>query len=567
MHVPAFYHTFFRRKSSQLMLWAVLVSAVVAMAAAVRAANTPETAYEWPVVREHGSTGTLNAPAFLQTSRQTALIWQPPGAGTALVATPLDQMPIDIPILPYPDLSLRRWLAAPAESDTFHLVWADDSSRLQSALIDAEGQTVRGPVDLASDVQNDFAVLSHHTGRLLILWIDTNTQQLFASDIDDTGRPRAPGEPLLDDVSRIAAVIDQTDTVHLVWLTYNTPDSWMVNYHTLPAGDLTHAAFSEPEPLLLIPLAPNEGIASFAIGLDQTHGYLFCGLNTAARPDVERVYVLAFPLDRPGMSTRTELILPAEPARLDVSLSSELHTGLAAALPDSPDRRADLRWPRPAPGQHDLLPLAITLHTTNGWRPAVVYFRDGAALGFQVAAPKPADGGSPALAIDPAGNIRLAWTGLQDLTARVYTAYTAGQGLDAQPANTPGLMDALIDGLVQVPLGLLWLAIPACLVMLFGDHALLTATGIYGASKLLYPPDLYRHIPSLLITFDLDCFAPGYTVGIAVFFVGLSAAALSTLANRFRRPVWQVWLVYALCDMFLTWIIFAGNMPAASHLP
>jgi hypothetical protein len=224
---------------------------------------------------------------------------------------------------------------------------------------------------------------------------------------------------------------------------------------------------------------------------------------------------------------------------------------------------AALRCPRPAPGQHSLLPLAIALRTTEGWRPAVAYFQGGALLGFQIVAQLPADAAPPALTVDSSGDLYLAWLGLDGTTPHLYTASTAGKGLINAPAPAHhALFQTLGGALPGILPGLVWLILPSAMVLLSPPDTwtLPLALALYGAAKLAWPRDLLAHTPPLLNSIGLTQVDPGLAVGTVVLGTSLlSLAALGLFSHR-RRPLYQQWFVYALLDCVLTWTIFGANL-------
>lgn len=381
--------------------------------------NQSDNDCAWPVLHDHGTTEALSYPALLSIPGQTALIWRSP---TAMVYTPL-QAPTEAKnILDYPDLSPQRWQVVQATNGQYHLVWWDADGHLYNALLDSDGQTLRGPIDLGTEVGRDFVTLPYGTGRLRLLWIDEKTSGLFVRDIDYAGRSRPPVALLSTGVQTFAAAADSAGTNHLAWLSQDTGGGWLIQYQSAPELN----ANTLPAPYTLMTFKLDDSLTSFSMGLDQTHVYLFWSTSSPAQPDIERFHVLTFPLDTPEAVTLAELRLPQHADCTDASFTSELHTGQLAPLNASPVSPAALRWLNPAPGQYTILPVAVTLRTKDGWRPAVVYYRGGSALGFQIAACRAADAGPPAIIVAPDGDLILAWTGLEDAIPHLYTAQTGG---------------------------------------------------------------------------------------------------------------------------------------------
>jgi hypothetical protein len=538
-------------------LWIGLTSILVAVTAASRAATRH---YEWPRIEDRGGTYALSAPAFLMTSGQQALIWHPSGSSAPLIYQPLDDESAGVPIVPYPDVDPRRWEALPAGLDTYHLIWLEKDSRLRSALIDAGGQTIRGPIELAADAQPDYVAVPLPDGGALVLWIETSRNQLVVARIDPDGRPGLTNRPLLTPIEGMAATLDQEGDVHLVWLASSSPNRWVLSYQVTSAADF---GIDGSESLFAFTLTPEASIASLSIGLDRTHSYIFWSTVAAGQPDVEHVHVLVFPLDQPTNVAASDLQLPQRFAPSESVHSADLTVGRVSPLIPASRSLAALRWPRPATGQHTLLPVAVALRTPDGWRPGVVYYRDGAALGFQIAGQFPADAGPPTLSIDPAGDLHLAWSGLQGVTTHLYMADTDRQRLAAAPPQTDSVVSGALAGIVAgIPLGLPWLVLPTCLILLSPGNTwtLPLAFALYGLAKLVWPPALFGQLSPVLAAAGLGRFDPGFAVALGVLVIAIASAAAFRLVYDVKRPLWQRWLVYALLDAALTWGVFGANV-------
>jgi hypothetical protein len=538
-------------------LWIGLTSILVAVTAASRVTARH---YQWSRVEDRGETYAMSAPDFLMASRQQALIWHPSGPGTSLMYQPLDGESAAVPTVPYPDVDPRRWEALPAAPGTYHLIWLERDSRLRSALIDAGGQTIRGPIELAADAQPDYVALPLSDGGALVLWIETSRSQLAVSRIDPDGRPGLTNRPLPITIDGLAAALDQEGNVHLVWLVSPSPSRWVLSYQVTSAADF---GIDGSEPLFAFTLTPEASIASLSIGLDRTHGYIFWSTVAAGQPDVEHVHVLAFPLVQPANATASDLQLPQRFVPSENVHSADLTVGRVSPLTPAPRSLAALRWPRPATGQHTILPLAVALRTPDGWRPGVVYYRDGAALGFQIAGQFPADAGPPTLSVDPSGDLHLAWPGLQGVTTHLYTADMNGQGLAAALPETDSVVSGALAGIVAgIPLGLPWLVLPTCLILLSPGNTwtLPLAFALYGLAKLVWPPALFAQLSPVLAAAGLGRFNPGFAVALGVLVIAIASAAVFRLVYDAKRPLWQRWLVYALLDAALTWGVFGTNV-------
>jgi hypothetical protein len=542
-------------KSWHPVIWLLLFPILTALAAGSR---TTDSLYQWAQITDHGAAAPLDEPALL--THPLALIGQPVTSPPPLAYQSLDSKRVTIGILSYSDVNPRRWQVAPADPFFYHIVWLEQDDRLRSALVSTTGETVRGPIDLVSGIRPDFVTLSLSDGQLFVLWTNARTAEIGTLIIDPAGRPGPIDNLPSERITRVAAGLDRAGTVHLAWLSSPTPDNWTIYYR---ASDTNPIIIDAPTLLHAFALTPGESIMAFKMGLDDTHGYLVWSTTTAAQPDVEHVRVLAFLLDSPADVTLSELALPDRFTPSGLNMTT-LPVGQIDPLTETPSQPADLRWPRPAPGQHAVLPLAVALRTPEGWRPAVVYYRHGEALGFQIVAPLPADAGPPGLLADPSGDLVLAWTGLNNMTPHRYTAHTGGKGLvSASVDPNRAALQTLAGALAGIPLGLLWLVLPVCLVLLAPANTwtLPLTLAVYGAGKLIWPATLFTRLPPLLAATGIERQASAHwVVGSTVLLIGLAAGGAWYLAWRLKRPYWQNGLVYPLVDAALTWVIFGANV-------
>ncbi|HEX3052383.1 MAG TPA: hypothetical protein VHP83_17110 [Aggregatilineaceae bacterium] len=329
-------------------------------------------------VQDHGATIVYGTPACLED----ALLWYSSGT---LVYAPFNRP--STPIVAYPDVHPRAWQAVSAGTSAFHLVWLEENNQLRTALISENGTTQRGPIDLANGVQPAFTVLPFAQGSARLLWLDASSASVLTATLDPSGFPRSSSDPLLTQVAFVAAAADASQIAHLVWLVSPATNQWSLLYQPSNAADLVA---DSPDTLLSFTLDAKETLTGLQIGLDSTHAYVLWSTVHTDQPDAERMFILTFPLDRSVSPTWSELNLP-------VKL---------------------LRWPHVASGQHDTLPLALTVQTDNTWHPALVYFQNGALLRYKIrnSAP-PADAGAPTLCHD-----QLFWLGLRGAVPHLFSA-------------------------------------------------------------------------------------------------------------------------------------------------
>jgi hypothetical protein len=530
-------------------LWVlILFSILTALAAGTRVTSDR---FQWALVNDRGAAAPLDEPALL--AQPLALIAR--SVDTPLAYAPLagDQTPTGI--LPYPDVNPRRWQVAPASASAYHIVWQEQDTRLRCALIDIDGTTVRGPIELATSARPDFVTLPGDDGDLLVIWINSRTAEINAVTIDSAGRPGPITAFPSQRITHVAAARDQTGLIHVAWLTSPAPDQWTIFYQASAANLLT---LDTPALLHTFTLAPGESITALHMGLDDTHVYLFWGTTTAVQPDTERVQVISFPLGSPAAVMLSELRLP-DHFTPTATLPDLPYVGRIDPVTTPPSHPAWLRWPRPASGQSAALPLAVALRTTDGWQPAVVHFQQGDPIGFQVIAPLPADAGPPALLASD--DLLAVWTGLDGITPHLYTAQTSGKGLISAPTPHDHLLRRTLAGaLVGIPLGLLWLVLPLCVVIVAPENpwTLPLALALYGTAKLLWPAHLFSRLPPALAAAHFT--SARSLVEITVLLIGLISTGACVLAQRRKRPTRQIYLTYLLLDAALTWLVFGANV-------
>ncbi len=120
----------------------LLVAILMGVGAAARVEDSP--AYTWPEIVDHGPAPALSDAALLSARGDRALLWPPLGDPAPLIYTSLGDSARTTNIISYDDVQPRRWEAVPA-GELYHLVWEETGGVLRSALIQTNGDTVRGP--------------------------------------------------------------------------------------------------------------------------------------------------------------------------------------------------------------------------------------------------------------------------------------------------------------------------------------------------------------------------------------------------------------------------------------
>lgn len=404
------------------LLWSLRRPAVwlgIALAAAASAGlilDSPESNGRlWPYVWLAGVTEPMKSPAWVDIDRQPALIWRAVDADAPLSMTPFDSPESKQPLIDYPGVDPQIWWAVRASADSFHLVWRQPDGAYHNALIASDGRTLRGPIDLPGRAKSDAILLPQTRGHAALLWHDPDSAQVVTVDLDQEGRPGPVRTLPFRHVARFSAAVDRHDRLHAAWLSAQEPDVWTVRYQFDPTADEGQPSAAE---LHTFSTQPGESIVAFALGLDDTHGYVAWSITNAAQPDVETVFVLPFSLGLLSANTPIELRVPSKVR--DDAVDSP-YGRLYRLAPDTAPFAA-LRWPVIASSQHSISPLVVAARLDDGWRPAVVYFQAGRLLGFQVIASHPANAGPPALAFDAEGKLYVAWPGLRRTATILHVA-------------------------------------------------------------------------------------------------------------------------------------------------
>ncbi|HML20022.1 MAG TPA: hypothetical protein PKD09_00135 [Aggregatilinea sp.] len=447
-------------------------------------------------------------------------------------------------MLPYPDIEPEAWAAVPAGPDSFHLVWREHGGGLYNALIDLQGQTLRGPIRLSLPVNARFEMLPLSGGQGLILAWEPGDPTVTGAVIDSTGRPRITGSRAFASLQMFTAGIDSSQNLHAVWIVLGAGGTAELYYSDSSLDSFFDASLPVPAPLTSIDLSEMDTITSLDLGTDASYGYVLVGITSADRPDAERVLLLNLPLSDPSAAVTSTLALPSDLAAWNDA---------ALFVPAAEDRAALLRWPRFAQGQSAQLRAVVAIRTVQGWQPVLVAFDAGHVVAAGIAAEDAVDGGPITAAIDGDSDPVLVWTSLQNTEPHLLAA--AADFHDA----SPDLSATILAGMAGLPLAALWLALPTMMLIVaskFPNAALWIASALYAALKLLFPSGLFQCGPALLLALDATSISVPV---VTVLLIALIAASAYRLSVRFSLPLWARWIVYGAADALLTWLAFGAN--------
>lgn len=548
MSVNAVFHSLTQK---YLAVICVLIAVLTGWIAGARVQTPPRM---WPDHTSLAPTNPLSDAAFLLTIRQRALIWEPANPAVPFAYRSLDAPGDETGLLLYGTIQPQSWATVPAQADSFHLVWSDADNHLRSALVHTSGETLRGPVDLLARAPGSIRVVSAANGAARVFW-RTEDNTITSLPLDSEGRPGQVTAHTPRYVQHFAVAADNDFGLYAAWLTAESPGTWQIMTQHLDS-----AAGSVPRLLHTFNLPHDASIASFELGLDRRYGYVILGTTRATQPDTEQVTVIAFPLTGTGETRITELALPAA-LRIEASPHpTPFITGPVALIqPQTAGVQAALRWPRPIAGQHAEFALALAVQRDRAWLPGVVYFANGVPYGYQIIAQTPADAGPPVLGAAPDGALYMSWVALDRTVPRRYTASTGNQGWIVPQPDRGDLMHRTAASLLTGSLLSLLTLIPLALaVMVIPTRTWTPAAfyALYAASKLIWPPDLFAHIPPLLAYDFLTPIDAAWRVGLAVGAIMLASMGVAAIVRTPTRAAWPRWLLFAALDTALTWIVF-----------
>ncbi len=531
----------------------VIIPALVVLGAAARISTGGGAHNAGLPVRNVGASAAYARPVLLSLDSGPIVVWQPSNGVAPLVVSDLATGTPPHALLTYPGLSLEAWNALSAGAGTFHVVWRSQEGTIYSALVDAHGQTLRGPIGLTLPTNAQFQVVAMPGREALVLALAPDESRLTAVLIDAEGRPRPAGSRAASGLQTFTAQLDTKQTLHLIWIAPDSSGTAVLNYVAMDLDSFMADEPAPPQRLASIELATTDTVTSLDFGLDLAYGYVMVGITTAGRPDAERVLVASFPLSDPTASTISSLALPHNLPAWD--------SAAPPAFDPATTDPATLRWPRFATrqaGQQAPIVAAVAEQTPAGWRPVLLSFDAGriAAAGTVTAAA--VDGSPIAILLDQGGAPWLAWTQLHGIESRLMVA---GNAL-AAPDSAPDLSTTFLAGLAGIPLAVLWLVLPTFLVTTTPNHpgaALWLAASLYGATKLVIPTPLLAHGPPLALAMGLTGPDPALLAAITLLLIALVAATVYRIAHRVHLPTWASWLAYAGIDAALTWLAFGAN--------
>lgn len=365
----------------------------------------------WGESQVIGSAQTADAPVMAGHPGELMLAWR--GEDTADV-----RHMVQIGDLPPRILALRAFSPLdyhlfPAMPDRYHLLWIDrsdqrDLRQLQSALIGSDAIARIGPVSVSGtrDAVYRYDAVSEPGGGVRLVWSSglQSEPTLSITRIDNAGRALF-AETLLDNGDYPALLLLPDSTLTIFWL--RDGGLWQ---GTIRGNTLSSARFITHSPRL----QSGDYLARLTAAMDTSHFYLFWQiLRQSNQPEV---YWLTLPRDS---ESQPETTLP-QPLQVPGASGGRLpdpgfNAGIVAQPTGTP---LPVRWLATIPGEHNTLPVAVTLAPPAADSPPdqppasrleMIYLRQGEIVGVQPLTAIPPLLNAPALMTDRARNLYLSW--------------------------------------------------------------------------------------------------------------------------------------------------------------
>ncbi len=375
---------------------------------------------------------------------------------------------------PLPAGEKRTPRLALADGDRIHFLWAfreegTSNWMLYYTQLDQNGEFLHAPIPLSpEDVRvGSYQITPDNDGGLFAVW--EAGDDIYLTHLTAAGEMDGTSFLLVENGEEPALRVDGGDGLHLIWKEPNR-----IMYAQLDAADRQPAAGAMVAHVELESGAVMDGPV---LGISDEWGYVIWSIahRTGLEAGTSRVEYASFPL---GGS------VDGRPIRLGLSaaeaLPYEAYAGdyqmtlLAGASPIA--YSSDFAY-QPATDLGQANEVAVALAMTQQLRQksvtqiATAVFRDGAFLGFNMAAKTEAFSQEPFIGSDAAGNLHVAWRegGHGQMIFYATTAPDARKainGLDSGDVSNllfTGGIEAAV-GMMMFPLAFIWV-LPGLLIM------------------------------------------------------------------------------------------------------
>jgi hypothetical protein len=425
-------------------------------------------------------------------------------------------------------------------------------------------------------------------GRPLTLW----------SDADGCVQGRLGGGSasgcLMTGIFGVDYQLDPFGVAHVVWTTQETASRLVLNHGLLTPGSW---AFEDRRPVSLVIIpggASPDAINGPVIGLGAGYDYVSWTqeVTGAFGTTQQQRYVAVPQVDQQGgvptirlLESRQVPLLgafppPAEPAHGYFPYQQLAYLGTGSQGGTSVSGAPAAVSGR---GEESALVTSARYSTRSreGFQPTIIYFRDGAALGYQALTWTDRPSVNAVVAADGSNNLYVAWNDAvgESYHYPIYLATTAPalhaawQRLTFSDilAIASDLINRIASGVFLVPLALIWLLVPFVWILaavivshgeLYGNQGrvvLIGALWIYWLSKYLFTRQILTMLPSLaylpptvatLAIYLVPVFLLGFSCALAwlVYFRRITEDEFSTI---------KAYLITAGIDWLLSLSIYA----------
>lgn len=463
--------------------------------AAGRAKSLPLATAITPYNKFLAPSNGLESPIVLPT----AIIWHPANS-TTLIYQPFDERPAQLYewVIGIPQ---RIQAIQAGDTEKFHLLWLTTTGALRRSQINAEGEQTLAVIPIATQGVFAFDSVPLPNRQSLIVWHTTTdfSQPIMALQVDEWGRPLGEAVEIIENAERFAVATDNLGVVHWAWVEGNTL------YYRLENN--------EPSTWQL-EITASQWIEDLVLGVSDETITLIWGIADIENPHQTHYSGLQW-------QTIDDIIPYGLP--------------LSATIP--------VRWL-----EHVINDVYTVAALLNGvWRPVLIHGNQLNVLGDT-----PVTAAAPRVWFDADKIINAAWgtiandgtIGVQ-MTSSTYTQST----LEARPKIAVGLL----AGMLQLPLLVVWLVLPALMVSVWPlshiEWSIPSVLMVYWAAKLLWPIDLLN-VPLMLETAN-----PHLWVAALLLIATCGGAAMAIWARSVRaRLVW-----FCVGDAVLTLVIFGVN--------
>lgn len=402
----------------------------------------------------------------------------------------------------------------------------------------------------------------------------------------------SPEDPVIDPEGQRPSVAAGETAAHAVWFRPAAGGGQAeLLYSSLPWDSRDP---SEPVTVARRAISPSDVTSGPWIAVDHEYAYVFftIEIRTGLRAGQTDTTLHIFPLNDPSqvrqVGERVFVQTATSLGQADPAESGASERTRTVWEPDSGRGLSSLTQLYPNPQRAPEAPVALVaklpyLRNQEQLQIVVVYLESGEPAGTNVITFTASGSTQPVLATDPQDHLHLLWLERgEDAEQIVYYASTRPEVIDALAGITGddlGRMASatafsMVSGLLFTPLALLWLILPAILIIAtsflrqegesFNRRGSLLSIGLavaaYWGVKLLVMPALLQTTPFP----DWYPVIPVWMAAVLRVAVPLLISALALfLAHRFtyergrHSPLFMV-LLFGLIDGALTMAIFAG---------